>query len=173
MYKKDEYTEDYINARIEEDGLKKIYNIDLDKWFVEDKKTGKRRCLYVFDDFIDKLHYIGILPSTSLTTELNKIESEETDKWLNIEQWYKHIPDWDDYSNMVELDIIYKQVCRLLEFNDLSNTILDTAKDLKANIEKYINKLATINSDLIKMFSILLYNLVKEACLSTHYILII
>lgn len=172
MYKKDEYTEDYINARIEEDGLKKIYNKDLDKWFVEDKKTGKR-CLYVFDDFIDKLHYIGILPNTSLTTELNKIESEEADKWLNNEQWHKHIPDWDDYSNMVELDIIYKQVCRLLEFNDLSNTILDTAKDLKTNIEKYINKLATINSDLIKMFSILLYNLVKETCLSTHYILII
>lgn len=58
---------------------------------------------------------------------------------------------------MLELDVIYKQDCKLLGFNDISNTLLDTAKDLKANIEKYRNKLATINSDLITMFSILLY----------------
>lgn len=63
-------------------------------------KTGRRRFLYVFEDFIDKLHYIGILPNTSLTIERNKIESEEADKWLNIASNYFRLVFYNISTNI-------------------------------------------------------------------------
>lgn len=38
--------------------------------------------------------------------------------------------DWNDYCIFVSLNIIYKQIYKLLEFNYISDKILDAEKEL-------------------------------------------
>lgn len=150
----------YIDSVIEKANLIKIYNKDLKVYMVQDKETGKRRPIWVIEKELDNMQNIGFLPDTTLTRQLIEIYNE-FDKLLTHEYWYKHISNWNSYVEDIRRKNIRKQINKILELKDLPQDIIGNILKLKDSTEN------------IKCLEERFYEIVKNICSLTHYIVII
>lgn len=171
---------DYIKDIIQKDNQILFYNRDLKEWMVLDRQTEKRRFVLIFER-IDKTDIIEFLSSgipyaSPLLKELHQIAVKEIENGTNIDCWYKHIEDWELYLNMLYMQTYSKLITKILEYRELPQDIIDNTLLLQKSLLVYTDG-NSVNprsaSGIDRDINTRLFEIVKNICSLTHYIIIV
>ncbi|KAK8894159.1 hypothetical protein M9Y10_022592 [Tritrichomonas musculus] len=221
-------TTEQVNSILNEKGLFKIFDDTVGKYYVEDK-DGNRKELFVVEQQLENSSSDGNqtqaegevnLPKTPIIKTLCKIYDEDDRKLCSIECMKEHKKDWNEYSRVVDINIIKKQINQLLEFgsvakyfgnsfeerihseagdslpdllSEIPKIIINNIMILKAKVDNYLIKYPKRNKDyhqhccagfnlsvknevdesfnMIKQLQDELYQIVKEVCCLSYYII--
>ncbi|KAK8845762.1 hypothetical protein M9Y10_020680 [Tritrichomonas musculus] len=171
---------DYIKDIIQKDNQILFYNRDLKEWMVLDRQTEKRRFVLIFER-IDKTYIIEFLSSgipyaSPLLKELHQIAVKEIENGTNIDCWCKHIEDWELYLNMLYMQTYSKLITKILEYRELPQDIIDNTLLLQKSLLEYTDG-NSVNprsaSGIDRDINTRLFEIVKNICSLTHYIIIV
>lgn len=171
---------DYIKDIIQKDNQILFYNRDLKEWMVLDRQTEKRRFVLIFER-IDKTDIIEFLSSgipyaSPLLKELYQIAVKEIENGTNIDCWYKHIEDWECYLNMLYMQTYSKLITKILEYRELPQDIIYNTLLLQKSLLEYTDG-NSVNprsaSGIDRDINTRLFEIVKNICSLTHYIIIV